>query len=64
MGAVSTLMAKHKTAIRRGDVEIHRDQAVVERWNRTSAERFFLGINTVRSFCLPPVDRLCVPLSE
>lgn len=43
MGAVSTLMAKHKTAIRRGDVEIHRDQAVVERWNRTSAEHFFFG---------------------
>lgn len=41
MGAVSTLMARHKTTIRRGRVETHRDQGTVERWNRTLAERFF-----------------------
>jgi len=32
---------KHKTYIRRGRVEIHRDQAIVERFNRTLAERLF-----------------------
>lgn len=41
MGSVSTLMAKHKTAIRRGRPEIHRDQALVERWNRSLAEKLF-----------------------
>ena len=30
-----------KTAIRRGRAEIHRDQAIVERFNRTLAERLF-----------------------
>ena len=36
MGAVSQLMAKHSVKIRRGRTEIHRDQGVVERFNRTS----------------------------
>ena len=31
-------MEKHKTYIRRGRTEIHRDQAIVERFNRTLAE--------------------------
>ena len=41
MGAVTKAMEKHKTAIRRGLVDIHRDQAIVERFNRTLAERLF-----------------------
>jgi len=34
-------MENHKTFIRRGHVEIHCDQAIVERFNRTLAERLF-----------------------
>ena len=41
MGAVSQLMAKSNVRIRRGQTEIHRDQGVVERFNRTLAERLF-----------------------
>ena len=41
MGAVSQLLAKHKVKVRRGRVDIHRDQGIVERWNRTLAERLF-----------------------
>ena len=41
MGAVTKEMEKHKTYIRRGRAEIHRDQAIVERFNRTLAERLF-----------------------
>jgi len=41
MGAVTEEMDKHKTYIRRGRVDIHRDQAIVERFNRTLAERLF-----------------------
>ena len=41
MGAVTKEMEKHKTFIRRGRVDIHRDQAIVERFNRTLAERSF-----------------------
>ena len=41
MGAVSKEMENHKTYIRRGRTEIHRDQAIVERFNRTLAERLF-----------------------
>ena len=40
-GAVTKVMEKNKTAIRRGRTEIHRDQAIVERFNRTLAERLF-----------------------
>ena len=39
MGAVTKEMKNNNTAIRR--VEIHRDQAIVERFNRTLAERLF-----------------------
>ena len=35
MGAVSQLMEKHKVWIRRGRRDIHRDQGIVERFNRT-----------------------------
>ena len=41
MGSVTQEMEKHKTYIRRGRTEIHRDQAIVERFNRTLAERLF-----------------------
>jgi len=41
MGSVSKEMENHKTYIRRGRTEIHRDQAIVERLNRTLAERLF-----------------------
>ena len=41
MGFVSKLLAKHSVQIRRGRVDIHRDQGIVERFNRTLAERLF-----------------------
>ena len=41
MGGVTKAMENNKTAIRRGRTEIHRDQAIVERFNRTLAERLF-----------------------
>ena len=41
MGAVSQLLSKNNVEIRRGRVDIHRDQAIVERFNRTLAERLF-----------------------
>ena len=41
MGSVTKVMQNNKTAIRRGRTEIHRDQAIMERFNRTLAERLF-----------------------
>ena len=41
MGAVTKEMENHKISIRRGRAEIHRDQAIVERFNHTLAERLF-----------------------
>ena len=41
MGAVTKVMENNKTAIRCGRTELHRDQAIVERFNRTLAERLF-----------------------
>ena len=41
MGAVSKVMKENGVAIRRGRVDIHRDQAIVERFNRTLDERLF-----------------------
>ena len=41
MGSVTKVMENNKTAIRRGRTEIHRVQAIVERFNRTLAERLF-----------------------
>jgi len=41
MGSVTKEMENHKTYIRRGRTEIHRDQAIVERFSRTLAERLF-----------------------
>ena len=41
MGDVTPLLAKHGVSVRRGRVDIHRDQGIVERFNRTLAERLF-----------------------
>ena len=41
MGSVTKEMEKHKTNIRRGRTKIHRDQAMVKRYNRTLAKRLF-----------------------
>jgi len=41
MGAVNQLLSKHNVEVRRGRVNIHHDQAIVERFNRTLAERLF-----------------------
>ena len=41
MGSVTKVMENNKTSICRGRVNIHRDQAIVERVNRTLAERLF-----------------------
>ena len=41
MGALSQLMEKYTVKIRRDRTEIHRDQDVVERFNRILAERLF-----------------------
>ena len=41
MGGVNQLLAKHRVEVRRGRVDIHRDQGIVERFNRTLAERLF-----------------------
>ena len=37
MGSVSQLLAKHSVQVRRGRVDIHRDQGIVERFSRTLA---------------------------
>ena len=41
MGSVNQLLAKHHVEVRRGRVDTHRDQGIVERFNRTLAERLF-----------------------
>ena len=41
MGSVTKVMENNKTAIRRRRTEIHRDQAIVERFNRPLPERLF-----------------------
>ena len=38
---MNQLLSKHNVEVRRGRVDIHRDQAIVERFNRTLAERLF-----------------------
>ena len=56
MGAVSQLLAKHNVSIRRGRVDIHRDQGIVERFNRTLAERLF-GHQYAQEMRLPEGER-------
>ena len=41
MGAVTKEMENHGVRIRRGNVNVHRDQGIVERFNRTLGERLF-----------------------
>ena len=41
MGTVTKAMENHNTYIRRGRVDIHRDQPIVECFSRTLAERLF-----------------------
>ena len=41
MGVVTKAMSEHNVTIRRGRPNIHRDQAIVERFNRTLAEKLF-----------------------
>ena len=41
MGAVSQLLAKHNVSVKSGGVDNYRDQRIVERFNRTLAERLF-----------------------
>ena len=52
MGAVSQLLAKHGVSVRRGRVDNHRDQGVVERFNRTLAEKLF-GQQYAQEMLLP-----------
>ena len=56
MSAVSQLLAKHRVEVRRGRVDIHRDQGIVELWNRTLAERLF-GHQYAQEMRHPPGQR-------
>ena len=56
MGSVSQLLAKHCVQVRRGRVDIHRDQGVVERFNRMLAERLF-GHQYAKAMRLPSGER-------
>ena len=56
MGVVSQLLAKHNISVRRGHVDVHRDQGIVERFNRTLAERLF-GHQYAQEMRLPEGDR-------
>lgn len=56
MGTVSPLLAKHSVSVRRGRVDVHRDQGIVERFNRTLAERLF-GHQYAQEIRLPSGER-------
>ena len=56
MGAVNQLLAKHGVSVRRGRMDIHRDQGIVERFNRPLAERLF-GYQYAQEMRLPSGQR-------
>ena len=56
MGSVSQLLATHSVQVRRGRVDIHRDQGIVERFNRTLAERLY-GHQYAQEMRLPSGER-------
>jgi len=56
MGSVTKEMENHKTTIRCGRPDIHRDQAIVERFNHTLAERLF-GRQYAVEMLLPSGER-------
>ena len=41
MGKVTEEMKDHDVRIRRGNVNVHRDQGIIERFNRSLSERLF-----------------------
>ena len=57
MGSVNKEMENHKTTIRRGHTEIHRDQAIVECFKHTLVERLF-GHQYAVEMLLPSGQRL------
>ena len=59
MGTVSQTLAKHNVSVRRGRVNIHRDQGIVERFNRTLSERLF-GHQYAQEMNLPEGQRSTV----
>ena len=56
IGVVSQPLAKHEVSIRRGSVDIHHDQGIVECWSRTLAERLF-GHQYAQEMRLPEGER-------
>ena len=52
MGSVTKEMESHKTYIRHWCTEIHRDQAIVERFNRTLANACLAISMLWKCFCL------------
>ena len=56
MGSVSQLLVKHSVQVRRGRVDIHRDQSIVERFNRMLVERLF-GHQYTQEMRLPSGER-------
>ena len=56
MGSVSQLLTKHSVQVRGCRVDIHRDQGIVERWNRTLAELLF-GHQYAQEMRLPSGQR-------
>ena len=56
MGSLSQMLAKHSVQVQRGQIDIHRDQGIVERFNQTLAERFF-GHQYAQEMRLPSGER-------
>ena len=56
MASVSQLPAKHSVQVRRGRVDIHRDQGIIEHFSRTLAERLF-GYHYAQEMRLPSGER-------